>query len=326
MPLEIHTGSILFMRTREAEAEDEVKSEGTDWSDDFESSFQNAQTRNSPKPAVRSTKLRYNFTHDMESLWWIILWIIVFRVKDAPGLTEAQSIFTNQHTPSAMRRDLFTLQNDVTLAEDVNDMVHDSLRKRRFPFLLDKYHEILFNTYWQLNSKGRKADTVYRHMYRKLAKVAVYIIRAFENFDIELCDPQLVDTFDGEFDLCEDGSVSQKRPRETDDEDEQDTGIFEDSASPYDNELSSDGEGSGEGQEYERIGFNEQIRVRKNRDGNNGDGNDEDGDEDSLCERSVDAESGPRKRQKVDRSSGVLLDMAGIVRENRVPRARGNWL
>ncbi len=50
---------------------------------------------------------KFRFQHDLESLWWIALWIVLYRVKHPAALAVAKRVFTYGELPSPRRSKLF---------------------------------------------------------------------------------------------------------------------------------------------------------------------------------------------------------------------------
>ncbi|KAF9449016.1 hypothetical protein P691DRAFT_774983, partial [Macrolepiota fuliginosa MF-IS2] len=73
----------------------------------------NAVRKRNNKRSVRSPP-KFKFQHDVESLWWIILWILLCRVKFSNEFVAELkvTIFRVSDTPDPMRRDLFTSDSD----------------------------------------------------------------------------------------------------------------------------------------------------------------------------------------------------------------------
>ncbi len=70
--------------------------------------------RNSPEDMVQPKKgslkpppLKFRFQHDLESLWWIALWIILYRVNHPKAVEVAGDVFTDDEIPSRDREELF---------------------------------------------------------------------------------------------------------------------------------------------------------------------------------------------------------------------------
>lgn len=72
-----------------------------------------------PDPVV------YNFQHDLESLWWIILWILTTRVDHLDSQLYAQSIFINELGCSNERANIFTPGE--YLADRLREVLHHTL-------------------------------------------------------------------------------------------------------------------------------------------------------------------------------------------------------
>lgn len=54
---------------------------------------------------------KFRFSHDLESLWWIALWILIYHVKYPQGLKLAEEVYTRDPAPSFMRCFLLTTKN-----------------------------------------------------------------------------------------------------------------------------------------------------------------------------------------------------------------------
>ena len=66
----------------------------------------------------------YNYLHDVESLYWVHLWILLSRISHGPSLMLANEVFLNDGYPSGKRRTLFENGiNEATFHPDVQPLV-----------------------------------------------------------------------------------------------------------------------------------------------------------------------------------------------------------
>ncbi|KAH9487284.1 hypothetical protein JR316_0001354 [Psilocybe cubensis] len=61
---------------------------------------QRKQTKNRKRTAV---SVVYNFQHDLESLWWVLVWSLTARVDHQPSRTWAKQIFQHNDVPTSAR-------------------------------------------------------------------------------------------------------------------------------------------------------------------------------------------------------------------------------
>lgn len=66
----------------------------------------------------------YNFQHDLESVWWILLWSATSRVSHPPSIAWSRDIFRNTMTPSQARLDCLLL----SIASTLKACLHPSLQ------------------------------------------------------------------------------------------------------------------------------------------------------------------------------------------------------
>ncbi|KAF5324798.1 hypothetical protein D9611_004066 [Ephemerocybe angulata] len=69
-------------------------------------------------------KVRHTFLHDVESLWWLILWIITSRVGCEPSRAAAKEIFQVTSTPTITRSDSLC----VGIPRNVTSSLHDGVK------------------------------------------------------------------------------------------------------------------------------------------------------------------------------------------------------
>lgn len=66
----------------------------------------------------------YNFQHDLESVWWILLWSATSRVSHPPSIAWSRDIFRNTMSPSQPRLDCLLL----SIASTLKARLHPSLQ------------------------------------------------------------------------------------------------------------------------------------------------------------------------------------------------------
>ncbi|KAF7776854.1 hypothetical protein Agabi119p4_5247 [Agaricus bisporus var. burnettii] len=100
MPLEIHTG-IPFNHTRITPDSFEIDPFNNLPPADHNFPRQTGPTLPPPQRA------KHRFQHDLESLWWVALYILIYRVAHRPGKKLSGNIFTRSRVPTGARRQLF---------------------------------------------------------------------------------------------------------------------------------------------------------------------------------------------------------------------------
>ncbi len=111
--------------------------------------------------------LHFRFQHDLESLWWVVLWIILYRIGGGNALQLAWQIFTCSARPSGARVDFFT-----STADDLTEYIHEDL-KPLVPHVLS-IRAILRLSYQDKEKTERLMDhkeyhDIYEQMWNRLA-------------------------------------------------------------------------------------------------------------------------------------------------------------
>jgi hypothetical protein len=132
-----------------------------------------------------SPMLRYNFAHDLESLWWVMVWIIIVCIKD--GWMSFSLIFAVLGVPSEERRDLF-LEDDSLLLIHLTRMTHQVLRDCNAPIFLTVYNEQLCTFYEQGN---RQDISSYQGVYKDVWLAMETFIPKVSDVSMKLEDPHL---------------------------------------------------------------------------------------------------------------------------------------
>jgi hypothetical protein len=132
MPLEIHGESHIFPKSYPEYNPEETISSGAG--------------------KVSTESVKFNFVHDVESLWWIIVWIIFHRLK--VSTSPVSNIFTVGPMPHNHRRTFFT----ANAAEPMylHDLIHASLRSCGTHEFLSTYNRQLLNFYGKRNTENQE--------------------------------------------------------------------------------------------------------------------------------------------------------------------------
>src|SRR5258708_7696096 len=130
MPIEIHLGASLFPEVLAPEKASIVSKMQPGWS---------------RTPQLITPPPSYTFTHDLESLWWIIVWIVLVRVKGMPWLQ--YQIFCVLEYPHPDRQEFF--KRGVRLEDHLPDLIHDTLCDCRVHIFLSFYSALLCQIYVQ---------------------------------------------------------------------------------------------------------------------------------------------------------------------------------
>ncbi|KAJ2930982.1 hypothetical protein H1R20_g6111, partial [Candolleomyces eurysporus] len=85
----------------------------------LEETVQEMQGLHFDDPASEEPPLRHNFQHDLESVFWIALWIITARIDHTPSIQHANLIFTSDANLSSLgeRQSTFVGSSSKTLSE-----------------------------------------------------------------------------------------------------------------------------------------------------------------------------------------------------------------
>jgi hypothetical protein len=161
MPLEIHGGSHIFPQTRPR---------------------YNPAAIYSGKVESSRKSVKFNFVHDVESLWWIIVWIIFHRLKVSEPLVA--DVFTEGHMPHNDRRTFFT--QDAGDPMYLHDLLHASLRSCGTHIFLYAYNCQLLNFYQLHDTENEK--TYYEIVYYPVWDAMQRWIESIRDSSLELKD------------------------------------------------------------------------------------------------------------------------------------------
>jgi len=84
--------------------------------------------------------VQFNFQHDLESVWWLLLWIVTRGVEHSDSHQFARRVFSNQTRPSQDRTQMF--MHPIQLSDALTKQLHSSVQKMARPFVvaLDLHH------------------------------------------------------------------------------------------------------------------------------------------------------------------------------------------
>ncbi|KAF8870816.1 hypothetical protein BD779DRAFT_509185 [Infundibulicybe gibba] len=71
--------------------------------------------------------VRFNFQHDLESLWWVLLWVVTRGLDHAPSRKFADKVFQHQSEASAERRSV--IMDETYLLDELEKCLHPSVQK-----------------------------------------------------------------------------------------------------------------------------------------------------------------------------------------------------
>lgn len=119
MAIEVHRGKYLYHR-RVAERQTQTQHI-------FAESLQAIPSaeREQPPETAMPTPFMYRFIHDLESLWWIVLWILTARVDHPESNEWAANVYAYVLSPTNTRRDVF--ETDGELASALERVLHPKL-------------------------------------------------------------------------------------------------------------------------------------------------------------------------------------------------------
>ncbi|EKM75060.1 hypothetical protein AGABI1DRAFT_109663 [Agaricus bisporus var. burnettii JB137-S8] len=160
MPVEIH-GGVAFSRmgSLQLEAPDNIDPlRGPDVA-------QNVFKKTGPLSKGKSP--RYRFQHDLESLWWVALWILIYRVVHPAGQAISGLIFTHTSAPSVARRHMFEGKR---VGETLEQNLHPSLSIPDIQTPMEAIQRLLIDSYQAEDvSEPRALHIIYSTFFRFLA-------------------------------------------------------------------------------------------------------------------------------------------------------------
>ncbi|XP_006460414.1 hypothetical protein AGABI2DRAFT_117365 [Agaricus bisporus var. bisporus H97] len=135
-----------------------------------------------PKDGYMPLHLRGIILHMIWNLWWIIVWIVLKRVKGVPWLNKM--IFTVFDFPHPDREDFFMM--DDLLEAHLQNLIVDTLCECKTHIFLTIYNHSLCEFY----EKGKRQEaTSYQSIYDDVWEAMVIFIANMSNIHMELEDP-----------------------------------------------------------------------------------------------------------------------------------------
>lgn len=165
MPLEIHTG-MAFERPSttfsDLMTEVEISPDGPVLAAD-QTIF--CQTDTTEPPPQRA---KYRFQHDLESLWWVAVYILIYRVNYPEGNKLSKMIFRRSPVPTVAQQEFFVQSRTAKWA--LAQHLHHELRDGSIVRPLNAIRTLLYQSYFMDEPIDPKAlDELYRGVFRYLS-------------------------------------------------------------------------------------------------------------------------------------------------------------
>ncbi len=142
-----------------------------------------------PPHETGTPQLLYNFQHDLESLWWIALWVILVRIGQEASQLYARTIYISRLICTPERGGAFLA--DGYLAQDLERV----LSPEASPFAqgLEKCRMELKKAYWYRELEGKEDDP---NSYAKIySEVGVNLLEYLKTAQNMPNPPSLIDAF-----------------------------------------------------------------------------------------------------------------------------------
>lgn len=153
----------------EDDSEDDVDPDDDEWPSD-----QNLSAQARPRPLRPLPRVKYRSQHAFESFWWVLMYLLVYRVDHEEGKVLSNMIFTHTPLPTVARQQLFKY-NDVVIRE-LEKSIHPNLK---LPVILKSMNAIppvILKSYLLDEPVDPKAmGKVCRRIYRHLAKLVLTV-------------------------------------------------------------------------------------------------------------------------------------------------------
>ncbi|XP_006457560.1 hypothetical protein AGABI2DRAFT_181722 [Agaricus bisporus var. bisporus H97] len=177
MPIEIHAG-VGFIRKRG------LTTKIPDDMDIFENPCEVPKDLEVTSSCIPRSPPRYQFQHDLESLWWVALWILIYQVVHPAGQEISEKIFTRTSSPSLARRQLFVENRvEAMLAKHL----HASLNISFIKTPMDNIQSMLCDSYLAEDmSEPQALHSVFSNFFLYLS-VLIRAAWAVEGVDLRSC-------------------------------------------------------------------------------------------------------------------------------------------
>jgi len=151
-------------------------------------SSDSSQISQSPPPSLsRSPHPRDRPQHGVESLWWVKLYLLAYRVDYPAGDEFPDLVFMNTSLPSVTRRQLFEYPGQVQ--RDLESYLHPGLQHHSIPGLMQKIRNILYASYLGKEADGHKyMGKLYCRVFRSLDKLVNIIKTEVEGVEFHSID------------------------------------------------------------------------------------------------------------------------------------------
>ncbi|KAF7776855.1 hypothetical protein Agabi119p4_5248 [Agaricus bisporus var. burnettii] len=160
MPVEIH-GGVAFSRMGSLQLEAPDNIDPLRGPDVAQNVFKNTG------PLFKGKSPRYRFQHDLESLWWVALWILIYRVVHPAGQGISGLIFTHTSAPSLARRHMFEGKR---VGETLEQNLHPSLSIPDIQTPMEAIQRLLIDSYQGEDVlEPRALHIIYSTFFRFLA-------------------------------------------------------------------------------------------------------------------------------------------------------------
>jgi hypothetical protein len=171
MPLEIHVG--MAFQGADSTPYYDLSTDlevDVDPFNDQQPPVRKFQTPPQPPPPL----LKYRSQHDLESLWWVALYILIYRVDHPAGKVLSNKIFMSISLPTMARRELFE-RSGIVLRE-LKEHLHPALQHELIMESMNDIPRILFNSYFLDEPVDPEVmRKLYRRFFQELAILVLTI-------------------------------------------------------------------------------------------------------------------------------------------------------
>ncbi|KAF5364010.1 hypothetical protein D9756_001069 [Leucocoprinus leucothites] len=122
----------------------------------------------------------YRFDYDLESIWWVILWTLLFRVPYKPARDLSERVFTYSTKPSDDKTSIFKIQGHPS----INEAMHPALKMLVSP--IQWLHALLWGSYAQAPEGINGYLQIYNNFWTILEQVPGLVNKIV---DFEFSDP-----------------------------------------------------------------------------------------------------------------------------------------
>lgn len=146
-----------------------------------------------PRDEQAPCPVKFRFQHDLESLWWVMIWIVLYRVGGEDALRLVKMIFTYSRVPSIPRARFFLYRTP-----DLNAHL-DTQLEALAPFFVE-IQKILLSLYSSKETTGNlpayvEYGKIYEQVWTALTHVFALVAEiqdvTFLDPDLEQVDPEL---------------------------------------------------------------------------------------------------------------------------------------